>query len=71
MAGTNELFDIQKQKCYKCRRYIKHAGHRLHCEWFCMACWYYIKNNGLIHLYERDIEPYDWDLARKEKLIAE
>jgi hypothetical protein len=36
-----------------------------------MTCWYYIKNNGLVHLYESEIEPYDWDLARKEELIAD
>lgn len=71
MDGTEEVFDIQKQKCYKCKRYIRNAAHRLHSAWFCVACWHYITFNGLIHLYENEIEPYDWDLARKEKLISD
>lgn len=68
MAIT-EPINIEQIKCYKCKRFIKQAAHRIHSGWFCVACWHYIKINGLIHLYESELEPYDWDLARKEQKL--
>ena len=70
MAGTEPL-NITDIKCYKCKRYIKQAAHRLHSAWFCVACWHYVTFNGLIQLYENELAPYDWDLARKENLIED
>ena len=70
MAGTEPL-NITDIKCYKCKRYIKQAAHRLHSAWFCVACWHYVTFNGLIQLYGNELAPYDWDLARKENLIED